>query len=497
MKNTGSTSSQDSTGAPLPGAHSGGEVVDGGTGSAPLDDGQASTELAALAGALHAADRAMAHAVETAGALLEAGTCEEEAGLPLDLWLAGAARLTGADRSTLLTAADTLRSLPTVAGLFAEGELSWAQVRQIVGATKRLSRADRAEVDARIAATVASYPDGAGAFDPDGLVWAVDAAVDDLLLARRRQEREARKRRANFLQVQHDFDGGSEGSFALDPVATAALLNTLDAFADPPRKAESSGQPADEATGASDEDAEDTNGACSDAGADAETPPPPTPRGAQLAEALQRLCAHALGALGSGGRPARPLLTAHIDLSQVTTHPDGTVSLGVRGPLSRISWSALERLADDADLRAVLFDGARPLAASGTRRIPEKVRAAVAARDQGDRFPGSQDPTSHCDVHHLIEQARGGDHDPDRLVLLSRRSHTRVHRHGWTMTHDPRSGQTVFRRGDLRLSSLPTATRLASSPHADRAPPATAAPPSDPDPAPTADVPAESEPLPF
>lgn len=483
MENTGSTSSPD--GAPV---------------SAPLEE---------LASALQTADRAMAHAVTLAGQVLEAGTCEDEAGLPLDLWLAGAARLTGADRSTLLTAAETLPHLPTVAGLFAEGSLSWAQVRQIVGATKRLSRDALAEVDARLAATVATYPDGAGAFDPDGLVWAVDAAVDDLVLARTRRERETRKRRASFLHVQHDFDGGSEGTFALDAVATAALVNTLDAFADRPRKADGSpshlaaSETADGSDGADGADGAD-GGAC-DAPAEvvASPKPAPTARGAQLAEALQRMCAHALGALGSGGRPARPLVTAHVDLSQVTAHPDGTVSLGVRGPLSRLSWSALERLAEDADLRAVLFDGARPLAVSRTQQIPDKVRLAVAARDQGDRFPGSQDPTSHCDAHHVIPQALGGDHDPDRLVLLSRRSHTRVHDRGWTMTHDPRSGQTVFRRGDLRLSSLPHGTRLAPAAREPAGPPRhRASPPgrhrhrSDRSARPP-DDPAPPEPLPF
>ncbi|GEM_PF-1863623 len=432
---------------------------------------QATAALDALAQAVATADRAMATAVALAGDLARGGVCEQTHGLGLDLWLAGVARLPGADRATLITAGEVLAHLPTVAELFADAQLSWGQVRQIVAATKRLSAADRHAIDERLAATLAQHQDGARAFDPDQLVWAVDEAVDALRSQRAKASRERATRQSSYLHVQRDFEGGSQGSFALDPVATAALLTTLDAFADQPGSRPDASPPAPAADDASSGAADGAAGASDNGSASAAADgcydadgvwQTPTRRGGQLAAALLRLCGHALG--NGPGRPARPLVTVHVDLSQLTAHPDGTLSLGLRGPLSRISWTALEQLASDADLRTVLFDGARPLAASGTKEIPDKVRLAVAARDQGDRFPGSQDPIAHCDIHHVIERAKGGSHDPDQLLALSRRSHTRVHDHGWTLTLDPATGRTVFACGDLRLSSMPEGTRLARPP---------------------------------
>lgn len=109
----------------------------------------------------------------------------------------------------------------------------------------------------------------------------------------------------------------------------------------------------------------------------------------------------------------------------------------MRGGLPRISAAAAEALAAAADVRAVLFDGARPLAVSGkvnAANIPANTRFAVRARDRGCRFPGSPDPLAHTDVHHLVERARNGSHHPDNLVALSRRFHTLTHRHGWWLT---------------------------------------------------------------
>ncbi len=57
---------------------------------------------------------------------------------------------TRADRRMLITAADRLRRLPVTAVHFAEGRLSWGQVRRIVLASTSLRREGLAELDAVI-----------------------------------------------------------------------------------------------------------------------------------------------------------------------------------------------------------------------------------------------------------------------------------------------------------------------------------------------------------
>jgi len=103
---------------------------------------------------------------------------------------------------------------------------------------------------------------------------------------------------------------------------------------------------------------------------------------------LVRICSDWLG--GGKGRPARPLFVAHVDLAQARAALAGTLELGVRGPLRRLTAATLDRLFADADLRVVVLDGARPLGVSAKVRaadIPVRTRVAVAARDQGSPTP--------------------------------------------------------------------------------------------------------------
>jgi hypothetical protein len=93
-----------------------------------------------------------------------------------------------------------------------------------------------------------------------------------------------------------------------------------------------------------------------------------------------------------------------------------------------------------------------------------RTRVAVAARDQGCRFPGSSDPIGHTDIHHIRERSQGGDHDPDNLIALSRRHHTLVHRYGWRLLLDPTTGQLTIFRGNRAWRSLPKGTPLARAP---------------------------------
>jgi hypothetical protein len=68
-----------------------------------------------------------------------------------------------------------------------------------------------------------------------------------------------------------------------------------------------------------------------------------------------------------------------------------------------------------------------------TRVWPVDLYNAIAARDQGCRWPGCDRPASWCEVHHLWEWERGGPTSLDNGAMLCRRHHRRLHgRAGWS-----------------------------------------------------------------
>ena len=115
-----------------------------------------------------------------------------------------------------------------------------------------------------------------------------------------------------------------------------------------------------------------------------------------------------------------------------------------------------------------MFDGKRPLTVSAKLRaddIPTDVRTAVAARDMGDRWPGSRQPIARTEPHHFKQlQSHGGLHHVDELVSLTRRPHTWVHDHGWTITLNTHTGEARFKRRGRTWRSLPRDTGLPPAP---------------------------------
>ncbi len=64
-----------------------------------------------------------------------------------------------------------------------------------------------------------------------------------------------------------------------------------------------------------------------------------------------------------------------------------------------------------------------------TRTIPPPIRRALEFRDQGCRFPGCT--SKHCDAHHIVHWADGGETKLANLVLLCRRHHRLLHEGGF------------------------------------------------------------------
>jgi hypothetical protein len=113
-----------------------------------------------------------------AGELSGVGVCERVEGLSLEQFLGLRHRMPQGDIRMLITAGQVLGYLPATRMLYAQDKLSWGQVRRITMAARRLTVAQRGELDGRVQATVAERG-GVDSFDPDGLVDAVDMAVAD------------------------------------------------------------------------------------------------------------------------------------------------------------------------------------------------------------------------------------------------------------------------------------------------------------------------------
>jgi hypothetical protein len=248
-------------------------------------DGDDEVILEALRGAAGVADQASAVTVAAVGAARAAGSTERAAGLSEEQFLGLAARRTRGDARCLVRVAAVLDTLPVTAGLFADGTLSYSQVREIAGWARMLRVEDRAALDAQVAGDAAAGVRG----DPD---WLLDHAGDLVTrvradLAQRREERAIER---SFVAVQPRLDGGGSGYFELDAVGMATVLEGLDAAADAPGLE------------------------------DADGPLPARRRGGQLAEALERVAAFYLAHTGhpcpdttagagaeDGGEPAAPL----------------------------------------------------------------------------------------------------------------------------------------------------------------------------------------------
>lgn len=62
-----------------------------------------------------------------------------------------------------------------------------------------------------------------------------------------------------------------------------------------------------------------------------------------------------------------------------------------------------------------------------TRVWSAAQRRAIVARDNHCQGPGCRAKPGHCDIHHIVSWADGGDTDIDNGRLLCRRCHTREH----------------------------------------------------------------------
>ena len=88
-----------------------------------------------------------------------------------------------------------------------------------------------------------------------------------------------------------------------------------------------------------------------------------------------------------------------------------------------------------------------------TRTVPPPIRRALEFRDRGCRFPGCT--SKHCDAHHVVHWADGGETKLSNLVLLCRRHHSLMHEGGVSVRMTEDGAVRFFHRRGRPLEHSP------------------------------------------
>lgn len=170
-------------------------------------------------------------------------------------------------------------------------------------------------------------------------------------------------------------------------------------------------------------------------------------------------------------RRARPRVLVSCELQdlagEATSHMARLLT-AVPGLRPAVTHEALRRLASDADLQLIIRDRGQVVGVSApTSTIPARVRAAVAARDQGCRFPGCRMPIQFTDCHHVTSRDDEGPTIVSNLVALCRRHHVAVTEGRWRLRMTEDGTVTVKRGRRTATSDPPTATPFRQPPRPD------------------------------
>lgn len=342
-------------------------------------------------------DRAYAQVVSRLIGLGRDGVCERDLGVPLEQHLAIDALQIRSDRRMLLLAADVLATMPATHALFADGRLSWGQIRVIVTACRGLRRDDRREVDDAIATNIDDY----GGADPDALLWQVEQLACDLD-PREQESREEHASETNHLWLQPRLTGGGVGGFDYsDPVMFAEVAERLDQLAR--RHLDGSVPTSKDSVGGHDD------GAARQA---ART------LGRARASALHELCT--LDPLGSSlPRPPRVQLVAPFASLLDQGQTPGWLLTRLTGGRMRLSAAYARRLIDErgADITTVVVEDHGHSVGVGTRRrfAPEWLKSAVRVEEPTCTFPGCATASRVSQADHSVPASIGGPADLDHL----------------------------------------------------------------------------------
>jgi hypothetical protein len=399
-------------------------------------------EVPELAGVLElAADVERLHRRLIAGLiqLRSSGLAEAATGVALEQWLATVVGLTGSDRRMLLTTADRLARLPDLARTYAEGGLSWSQLRAIVCKTLKLPR----ELDDRLDSGLVGIVEATAGLEPDELARQVGWLLDEL-----RRELDTAPdddaAREPWLLLQPRLDGtGGKVVGDLDAVGFAAV-DTVTA----PRTGDLTGTGPSRQLLGQHPDPDRTGrmrvpqlraAYLTDLALRAATGTPLTADDVQPEPAgngMRLLARVELSTLLGGDLPAQLLTTLAGGRMQVD-------AITARQLTDRLG----------AQVRLVLVDRGRVVGVGRTTHKPPGWLAdAIAAVHDTCTEPGCHVAARVCDTDHATRWADGGRTDADNLAPLCGTTNRGTDRDRWQVTqqpdgtrvwHHPRTGLTT------------------------------------------------------
>ncbi len=166
----------------------------------------------------------------------------------------------------------------------------------------------------------------------------------------------------------------------------------------------------------------------------------------QVASAADLDAGHAL--IERAGDPHRAAATCGCDRAAPVSDPEAGQAVIEQAGGLHVGARTARRVACDAGLVVLHHgaDGGVLDVGRRTRTIPTALRRALESRDRNQcQFPGCT--SRHCDAHHVVHWADGGETKLSNLVQVCRFHHRALHEEGFQVVADG-AGQFRFLRPD-------------------------------------------------
>ena len=356
--------------------------------------------------------------------------------------------------------AEVLAEMPKVAGALAEGDITAEHADALVKAAEATS-AEAVDADGALLAKAKSLPADLAAREVTDWTTRHQTMQD-------REERFRRQRELRSHRMWTDSDGMFNTRGRFDPVTGAHIRAVIDDAANRLYQADGGRDGGDRVRTWDQRNADALTAALGIIPNPSPGPGADTPgRGVARGQVRRRNRGDGAPVTGPAGRdeprqlmgpagrdePRQPdtgpasrdrpnlslrnqiIVIAHTD-AITGADPEARCEIPGTGPIPR---SELERLACQADLFGILFDGnGLPLwHGRRTRTVSPQQWRALIARDRGCVLCGAA--PSYCHAHHIVPWSppAEGPTDIDNLVLVCNRHHHHIHQHDLTLTRHP------------------------------------------------------------
>jgi hypothetical protein len=302
-------------------------------------------------------------------------------------WLKANAGRTGSDAVAITKVARLLRSLPVTAAAFADGSLSYGQVRVISANVTERTLDLFVDHEADVIPT----------FETLTIKQTTDAMQHWARLARAsRPDRRDPIDQPNTLHHSTLLDGTSQLDASLDAETTDLVARALE-IAETPWQDGEPIRPAAER------------------------------RADAFVDVFQFFLDNHARSTGTRNTPHVSIVLTPDDLAH---HIGATTLNGTHLPHNRV-----RKLCCDATINRIVMNGSEVIDYGRHERLaPLTLFRALAVADRTCRYPGCDRKPSWTQAHHVWHWDDGGPTEVNNLVLLCNRHHHFIHRPGWSLT---------------------------------------------------------------